>query len=62
MVVCEVALHRIEELLVRFACELCPTFAIGGPALSFIDRSHVPTSMRSNFVSLRPAEAVSGWP
>jgi hypothetical protein len=41
---------------------MCPTFAVGGPALSFVDRGHVPTSMRSSLASLRPAEAVTGWP
>jgi hypothetical protein len=41
VVVCEVSLHRIEELLVRIARELRPALASSDPPLPFADRRHV---------------------
>jgi len=41
MVVCEVPFDRIEELRVRITREMCPTLALGDPALAFADRCHL---------------------
>lgn len=38
MMVCEVALNRIEECLVGFSCELRPAFAVSDPPTP-LDRS-----------------------
>jgi hypothetical protein len=44
VVVCEVSLHRVEELLVRIARELRPALALSDPTLPlpFADRCHLP--------------------
>src|SRR5205085_11623996 len=62
MVVCEVSLHRIEELLIGLSCESRPALAVGDPPVPFVDRGHMSWSLRSCWASLRPADDVDGWP
>jgi len=46
MVVCEVSLHRIEELLIGLSCESRPALAVGDPSVPFVDRGHMAWSLR----------------
>jgi hypothetical protein len=62
MMVCEVSLHRIEELLIAVSRESRPALAVGNPSVPFGDHGHMAWSLRWSWASLRPADDVDGWP
>jgi hypothetical protein len=60
MMMCEVSLSRIEELLLRVACEARPALAVGDPSVPVRDCGHMALVIAARLNLLRPAEGV-GW-